>query len=218
MDQRNLKLAESIFSSIENCNDVPCNNQKKFLMSYKMAVSFKSNNSDFPPLSFSTVSKPVSFVPVSLSFATACRSSRYASPLSHKPLSDPTNVCDGTVCSSSVYPSKPIRPSKPVCLSNVRPSKPTISSNFHLSKPVCPRNISFSRSIRSSDVCQSRSNVIPSQPVRSIDVCPSKPVRPSDVCPSKPVRPSDVCPSKPVRPGNAYLGKTARTSKFHSSK
>ena len=207
VDQGNLKLAESIFSSIENCNGVPCNNQNKFLMSYKMAVSFKLNNSDFPPLSYSTVSKPVSFVPVSLSFATACRSSRYASALSNKPLSDPTNVCDGTVCSSSVYPSKPIRPSKPVCLSNVRPSKPTISSNFYLSKPVCPRNISFSRSIRSSDVCQSRKNVIPSKPIRS-----------SDVCPSKPVRPSDVCPSKPVRPGNAYLGKTARISKFHFSK
>ena len=198
-------------------------------MSYKMAVSFKLNISDFPPLSFSTVSKPVSFVPVSLSFATACRSSRYASALSHKPLSDPTNVCDGTVCSSSVYPSKPTRPSKPVCLSNVRPSKPAISSNFYLSKPICPRNISFSRSIRSSDICQSRSNVILSKPVRSSDVFPSKPVRPSDVCPSKPVRSSDVCPSKPVRPsdvcaskrvcpGNAYLGKTARTSKFHFSK
>ena len=229
VQQGNLKLAESIFSSIENCNGVTCNNQKKFLMSYKMAASFKLNNSDFPPLSLSTVSKPVSFVPVSLSFATACRSSRYASALSHKPLSDPTNVCDGTVCSSSVYPSKPIRPSKPVCLSNVRPGKPTISSNFYLSKPVCPRNISFSRSIRSSDVCQSRSNVIPSKPVRQSDVCPSKPIRPSDVCPSKPVRlsdicpskpvrPSDVCPSKLVRPGNAYLGKTARTSKFCFSK
>ena len=87
VEQGNLKLAESIFSSIENCNGVTCNNQKQFLMSYKMAVSFKLNNSDFPPLSFSTVSKPVSFVPVSLSFATACRSSRYASVLSHKSLS-----------------------------------------------------------------------------------------------------------------------------------
>ena len=154
-----------------------------------MDVSFKLNNSDFSPLSFFTVSKPVSFVPVSLSFATACRPSRYASALSHKSLSDPTNVYDGTVCSSNVYPSKPIRPSKPVCLSNARPSKPTISSNFYLSKPVCPKNISFSRSIRSGDVC-----------------------------PSKPVRPSDVCPSKPVRPGNAYLGKTARPSTFYFSK
>ena len=138
VEQGNLKLAESIFSSIETCNGFTCNNQKQSLTSSKMAVSFKLNNSDFPPLSFSTVSKPVSFVPVSLSFATACRSSRCASALSHKSLSDPTNACDVTVCSSSVYPSKPIHPSKPVCLrpvclSNVRPSKPTISSNFYLS-------------------------------------------------------------------------------------
>ena len=75
VEQGNLKLAKSIFSSIENCNGVTCNNQKQSLMSYKMAVSFKSNNSEFPCLSFSTVSKPVSFVPVSLSIATACRSS-----------------------------------------------------------------------------------------------------------------------------------------------
>ena len=55
-----------------------------------MAVSFKLNNSDFPHLSYSTVSKPVSSVPASLSFATACRISKYASALSHKSLSDPT--------------------------------------------------------------------------------------------------------------------------------
>ena len=71
VEQGNLTLAQSIFSSIENYNGVTCNNQKKFLMSYKMAVSFKLNSSDFPPLSFSNVSKPVSFVPVSLSFAAA---------------------------------------------------------------------------------------------------------------------------------------------------
>ena len=52
VEQGNPKLAESIFSSIENCNGVACNNQKQFLMSYKMAVSFKLNNSDFPPYLF----------------------------------------------------------------------------------------------------------------------------------------------------------------------
>ena len=165
VEKGNLKLAESIFSSIGNCNRVTCNKQKQFLISYKMAVSFKLNSFDFPPLSFSTVSaKPVFSVPASLLFAAACRSSRYVSALSHKSLSDPTNVFDGTVCSSNVYLSKPIRLSKPVCLSNVRLSKTTLSSNFYLSKPVCPRNISSSRSIHSSDVCQSRSNVIPSKP------------------------------------------------------
>ena len=77
-----------------------------------MAVSFKLNNFDFLPLSFSTVSNPVSSVPASLSFATACSSFSNVSALSHKSLSDPANDCDGIVCSSNVYPSKPIRPSK----------------------------------------------------------------------------------------------------------
>ena len=134
-----------------------------------MAVSFELNNFDFPPLSFSTVSKHVSSAPASLSFAAACRSFSCVSAIFHKSLSDPTNVCDHAVCSSNVYPSKPICPSKPVCLSNVRPSKLIISSNYYLSKPVCPRNISSSRSIRSSDASQSRSNVIPSKPVRASD-------------------------------------------------
>ena len=73
-----------------------------------MTVPFKLNNVDFLPLSFSTLSKPASSVPASLSFATTCRSSSYVSALSHKSLSDPTNVCDDTVFSSHVYPSKPI--------------------------------------------------------------------------------------------------------------
>ena len=57
-----------------------------------MAVSFKSNNFDFPPLSFFTVSRPVSSVPASLSFATTCRSSSYVSARPHKSLSGLTNV------------------------------------------------------------------------------------------------------------------------------
>ena len=166
-----------------------------------MAVFFKLNSFDFPPLSFSTISKPVYSVPASLSFATACSFSSGVSALSHKSLSDPANVCDCSVCSSNVYPSKPIRPSKPVCLNSVRPSKPIISKNFYLSKPVCPRNINSSRSIRSSNVYQSRSNVTRSKPVR-----PNKPVR-KPVC--KPVCQSNVTPSKPVRPSNASLSKTA---------
>ena len=98
-------------------------------------------------------------------------------------------------CSSSVYPSKPIRPIKPVCLSKVHQSKPTISSNFYLSKLVCPRNVSFSRSIRSSDVCQSRSNVIPSKPIRPGNACLGKAARPSKFYPSKPYSPSNICPN-----------------------
>ena len=72
VEKGNLKLAESIFSSIKICNDFNCNKHKQFLTSYKVAVSFKLNNFDFPLLSFSTVSKPVSSVPASLSFDTTC--------------------------------------------------------------------------------------------------------------------------------------------------
>ena len=57
-----------------------------------MAVSFKSNNFDFPPVFFFTVSRPVSSVPASLSFATTCRSSSYVSARPHKSLSGLTNV------------------------------------------------------------------------------------------------------------------------------
>ena len=41
VEKGNLKLAESIFISIKNYNDVTCNKHKQFLTSYKMAVSFK---------------------------------------------------------------------------------------------------------------------------------------------------------------------------------
>ena len=66
VEKGNLKLAESIFILIKNRNGVTCNKHKQFLISYKMAVSFKLNNFDFLALSFSTVSKPVSSVPASL--------------------------------------------------------------------------------------------------------------------------------------------------------
>ena len=92
-----------------------------------MAVYFKLNNFHFPALFFSSVSKTVYSVPASLSFVTACSSSSYVSALSDKFLSDPASICDGTVCSSNVCPSKRIRPSKPACLSSVRASKAVIS-------------------------------------------------------------------------------------------
>ena len=98
VEKGNLKLAESIFSSIKNCNSITCNKHKQFLTSYKMALPFKLNNFDFLPLSSSTASKPVSSVPALLSFVTPCSFSSDVSALSHKSLSDPANVCDGTVC------------------------------------------------------------------------------------------------------------------------
>ena len=124
VEKGDIKLPESIFSSIKNCYGVTCNEHKQFLISDKMAMCFNSNNFDGPPLPFSTASRSVSSA--SLSFTTACRFSSYVSALSHKFISDPTEVCDGTVGSSNLNPSKPIRSSRFLCLSNFHPSKPII--------------------------------------------------------------------------------------------
>ena len=71
VEKGNLKLAESIFNSIEVSND--SNHNNKFSKSYKMAVSFKLNNAEFPPLPFPSTSKPVSSISASLPFITACK-------------------------------------------------------------------------------------------------------------------------------------------------
>ena len=57
VENGNLKLAESIFSFISHFNNIKHNNHIQFNKSYKMAVLFKLNNSDFPPLSFPNFSK-----------------------------------------------------------------------------------------------------------------------------------------------------------------
>ena len=71
VEKGNLKLDESIFNSIEVSND--SNHNNKFSKSYEMAVSFKLNNAEFPPLPFCSTSKPVSPVSASLPFITACK-------------------------------------------------------------------------------------------------------------------------------------------------
>ena len=71
LEKGNLKLAESIFNSIEVSND--SNHNNKFSKSYKMAVSFKLNNAEFPPLPSPSTSKPVSSISPSLPFITACK-------------------------------------------------------------------------------------------------------------------------------------------------
>ena len=71
VEKGNLKLAGSIFNSIEVSND--SNHNNKFSKSYKMAVSFKLNNAEFPPLPFPSTSKPVSSISASLPFITACK-------------------------------------------------------------------------------------------------------------------------------------------------
>ena len=72
--KRNLKLAELTFNSIEVSNDFICRNyNNQFSKSYKMAVSFKLNSTDFPPLPFPSASKSVSSISASLLFITACK-------------------------------------------------------------------------------------------------------------------------------------------------
>ena len=74
MGKGNLKLAESIFNSKEVSNDfISRNHDNKFSASYKMAVSFKLNNSDFPPIPFPSSYKLALSISASLPFITTCK-------------------------------------------------------------------------------------------------------------------------------------------------
>ena len=64
--KENLKLAKSIFNSIEVSNDTICSNHNEFSKLYKMDVSFKLNNTDFPLLAFPSASMSVLSVSASL--------------------------------------------------------------------------------------------------------------------------------------------------------
>ena len=64
-------MVESIFNSIEVSDD--SNHNNKFIKSYKMAVSFKLSNAEFPPLLFLSTSKSVSSISASLPVITACK-------------------------------------------------------------------------------------------------------------------------------------------------
>ena len=64
--KENLKLARSIFNSIEVSNDTICSNHNEFSKLYKMDVSFKLNNTDFPLLAFPSASMSVLSVSASL--------------------------------------------------------------------------------------------------------------------------------------------------------
>ena len=79
--KRNLRLSESIITAKEDTNIdqnthfIKMTNKKynQFMKTYKMAVCFKLNHTDFPPLFISTVCKPVFSVCSSLSCTTASR-------------------------------------------------------------------------------------------------------------------------------------------------
>ena len=210
VEKGNLKLAESIFNSIENCNGVTCNKHKKFLISYKMAVSFKLNNFDFPPLSFLLYLSqfPLFLFRYCLLLHVVLPVMLVLFLINLCPIL-PTSVM--VVFVQVMYLLVNLFVPVNLCVLTVSVQVSLLfPKNSDLSKSVCPRKINSSRSIRSSNVCQSRSNISPSKPVH-----PSKPVR-RPVC--KPVCPSNVTPSKSVRPNNASLSKTACPSKVYSSK
>ena len=78
----NIKLSESVITATEDANidqnthlnKMSIKKHNQFIKTYKMAVSFKLDHADFPPLFNSTVSEPVSSVSSSLSCTTASRS------------------------------------------------------------------------------------------------------------------------------------------------
>ena len=71
------------------------NKKHQFIKTFKMAVFFKLNHGDFPPFLNSTVSKPVSYVSSSLSFATKVRAISFKSltEASNKPFPRATCFC-----------------------------------------------------------------------------------------------------------------------------
>ena len=56
VEKGNMILAESILNSIEVSNGIICSDHNEFSKSYKMALSFKLNNTDFLPLPFPSAS------------------------------------------------------------------------------------------------------------------------------------------------------------------
>ena len=163
---------------------------KQFLISYKMAVSFKLNNFDFPI--FSTVSKP------------GISSNFYLSkPVYSRNISSSRSIPSSDVCQSrsNVIPSKPVHPT------DVCPSKPVRRRNVIPSKPVCPGNACLSKTARPSKFYYGKpicpSNICPNKPVSLSNICLRKPAHTIIAFPRKPACPINVCPSKPVCPSNA---------------
>ena len=96
----NIKLSESIITATEYpnigqntfFNKMTNKKHNEFMKTYKMAVFFKLNHADFPPLPNSTDSKFVSSASSSLSCTTVSRSfSNKVSALSFKSLTNASN-------------------------------------------------------------------------------------------------------------------------------
>ena len=150
VENGNLKLAESIFSFINNFDNIKHSNHIQFDKSYKMAVLFKLNNADFSPLSFPNFSKSCSSVPLPLPYASACNSLSYNVSLSSKHLPSSSNkllpMVSGVLCGKFVPNQMHISPKSfvPDLVFSVstQPNHQLVCNSVMSFKPV-PVNVSF---------------------------------------------------------------------------
>ena len=92
-------------------------------------------------------------------------------------------VCNPVFFNKSIFKvvsTSSIRPSKPICDSNVPPSKPVSASSFRASKPISNRNVRPSKTVSASSVSPGKpicgSNVSLSEHVSTINFHPRKPI------------------------------------------
>ena len=114
MEKGYLKLAESIFNSIEVSNDfIYRNHNNKFSNSYKMAVSFKLTNAYFLPLPFASTYKPVSSIFASLPFTTASKPFPHNIKTRSFAIATNTPICSvPRILQDNFFPKITINPSK----------------------------------------------------------------------------------------------------------
>ena len=121
-----------------------------------------------------------------------------------------------------VVSTSTVRPSKPICDSNVPPSKPVSASSFRASEPISNRNVRPSKTVSASSVSPGKpicgNNVSLSEHVSTIIFHPSKPIIGSNVRSSKSVSDSSVCSSKPIFGSSVRASKPIHTINVRASK
>ena len=112
-----------------------------------------------------------------------------------------------------------VRPSKPICDSNVPPSKPVSVSSFRASKPISNRNVRPSKTVSVSSVSRGKpicgSNVSLIEHVSTIIFHPSRPI--SNFRSSKSASDNSVCSGKPIFGSSVRASKLIRTINVRAS-
>ena len=147
VENGHLKLAESIFSFINNFNNMKHNNHIQFHKPCKMVVSFNLNNADFPPLFFPNFSKSCSAVPLSLPYASALSdnvslSSKHLPSSSYKFLPMVPGVLCGKFIPNQMHISPKSFVPDLVFSVSTQPNHQLVCNSVMLFKPV-PVNVSF---------------------------------------------------------------------------